>query len=87
MLSECLSAVADLAAELWNLVRRLDITFPNLYQEVLAVLMTLPVILAAKPFGAAFKCTTIRLVMTLHVLSEDLLAHVSLPLPVMWHLL
>lgn len=29
MLSECLSAMTDLAALLWNALRRLEITFPN----------------------------------------------------------
>lgn len=68
---ELLTAIVRFVTELTDIDFALLIAFPQLKLVVLTVLMALPVILAAKAFGAPRERTAIRLCMALHMLSAD----------------
>ncbi len=68
---ERFTAMANSATDPGRAVLELFVTLPYLQLEMLAILVPLPVILAAKPFRAFRKCATIRFLVTLSVFSTS----------------
>jgi hypothetical protein len=67
MLPECFAAVANFATCLGLFVAFLAIASPDLKEKMLAILVSLPVILASEPLVAALESAPVRFLMPLQV--------------------